>query len=159
MEMTLDDCWRNRQGSFSPGRARVQTVRGAFVIVIWYVGSGCGAASFLLPFGWWDGGSSRSLVRSEWARHWGRSTLTFSFRMRTRTILVNGTKNGHSFSERPNMIIISYPEIKVNISISEKCGFSVLYHYYGSYLCEIPSCKQAWNMVDWWYEKRWYQIW
>ena len=87
------------------------------------------------------------MVRSEWERHWGRSTFTFSFRMREQanqsTILVNGTKNGHSFSERPNMIIISQSEIKVNISISEKGGFSVLYHYYGSYLFEIPSCKKA----------------
>ena len=51
MEMTLDDCWRNRQGSFSAGSPRGQTVRGAFVIVIWYVGSGCGAASFYCLLG------------------------------------------------------------------------------------------------------------
>ena len=50
-----------------------------------------------------------------------------------------GTKKGRSPRKRPNIIILSHPKFNVNYPASKRDEFSLLYHLFGSYLCEIPS--------------------
>lgn len=67
---------------------------------------------------------------------------------------IQGTEKGRSHAERPNIIIVSQPKSYVNIHRRKSGDFCVLYHFCGSYLCEIPSCKGGWNVVGCWYRKK-----
>ena len=46
---------------------------------------------------------------------------------------------GRSLQKRPNTIILSHLSFDVNYLATKNGGFSLLYHFSGSYLCEIPS--------------------
>ena len=48
-------------------------------------------------------------------------------------------KNRASPQRRPNTIIITYSPFDVNLLLRKSCGFSVLYHFPGSYLFGFPS--------------------
>ena len=50
-------------------------------------------------------------------------------------------KNRASPQRRPNIIILSQPRFIVNYQSAKNRGFSLLYHLFGSYLLDFPSCK------------------
>ena len=49
------------------------------------------------------------------------------------------TKNRASPQRRPNTTILTYSPFDVNLLLRKSCGFSVLYHFPGSYLFGFPS--------------------
>ena len=50
-------------------------------------------------------------------------------------------KNRASPQRRPNTIILPQPRFGVNYQSAKNRGFSLLYHLFGSYLWDFPSCK------------------